>query len=342
MTHKTALIVALITLMLPARQQADFARQEVRAILIRQGFGEAELARLEAGEVIARSDTREDGEIVTAGAVKVNASRERVLRYYGQLASYVDGDVTLAFGRFSDPPALGDVDGLAFDRDEIEELRTCRVGDCDIKLSGAALTALGKTIDWTAPNHADAVNQLVRRLAVDYVNAYRTNGDAALVVFNDDDEPVSVREHWLDLLSESTTYAEYVPELVEYLRRYPAGRPDGARDLFYWVKGDYGLKPVISLVHAVIYSTPSRPDRDIVIQKFIYASHYFDASVAAATLLSAGPTTTYVLYGNRSKGDLLRGGLGGPKRAVARSQATKATESTLRAIKTVLERNPGL
>jgi len=341
MTQRAALVFAFALLLLPARQQAEFAQQEVRAILIRQGFDQGALTRLEAGEIIARSETREDGEIVTAGAVKVNASRERVLRYYGQLASYVDGEVTLAFGRFSDPPALGDVAELAFDTDEIEELRTCRVGDCDIKLSGSALTALREKIDWSTPSHAAAVNQLVRRGAVDYVHDYQTRGDAALVVFNDDDEPVSVREHWLDLLSESTTYAEYVPELIEYLRRYPEARPDGARDLFYWVKGDYGLKPVISLVHAVIYSAPSRPDRDIVVQKFIYASHYFDASVGAATLLSAGPTTTYVLYGNRSKGDLLRGGLGGAKRAVARSQATKATESTLRAIKTVLERSPG-
>lgn len=338
---KHAVTLGVVLLVLPAGQQADFARQEARAILVRQGFGEADLARLEAGEVIAQSDTLDDGEIVTTGAVKVNASRERVLRYYGQLASYVDGEVTLAFGRFSDPPALGDVAGLAFDPDEIEELRTCRIGDCDIKLSGSALTSLRETIDWSAPDHADAVNDLVRRRAIDYVNDYRTRGDAALIVFNDDDEPVSVREHWLDLLSEATVYAEYVPELIEYLRSYPAARPDGARDLFYWAKGDYGLKPVISLVHTVIYSAPSRPDRDIVVQKFIYASHYFDASVASATLLSAGPATTYVLYGNRSKGDLLRGGLGMAKRAVARSQATKATESTLRAIKTVLERNPG-
>jgi len=341
MRDKATLFFALAVLMFPTRQQEEFARQETRAILIRQGFSEAELGRLEAGEVIARSETLEDGEIATAGAVKVSASRERVLRYYGQLASYVDGEVTLAFGRFSAPPALADVAELAFDADEVEELRTCRVGDCDIKLGGSALTALREAVDWNAPNHAEAVNQLVRRSAVDYVNAYKARGDAALVVFNDDDEPVSVREHWLDLLSESTTYAEYVPELIEYLRRYPEARPDGARDLFYWMKGDYGLKPVISLVHAVIYSAPSRPDRDIVVQKFIYASHYFDASVGAATLLSAGPTTTYVLYGNRSKGDLLRGGLGVAKRAIARSQATKATEGTLRAIKTVLERNPG-
>jgi len=334
------MLSGLAVFALVAQPSPEFARQEARAILIRQGFNEQDLARLEAGQVLAKSDTSGDGEILTTGAVKVNASRERVRRYYGQLASYVDGDVTLAFGRFSDPPAEGDVAALAFDADEIRELQSCRVGDCDIKLSGAALTKLGVTIDWDAPDRDDAVNRFMRRSAVEYVTAYQSKGDAALVVFNDDDEPVSMRDDWLAMLDESTVYAEYVPELVAYLKGYPTEPLEGARDLFYWVRGDYGLKPVISIVHAVVYSAPSRPDRDIVIQKYIYASHYFDASVAGATLLSAGPTTTYVLYGNRSRGDLLRGGLGGPKRAIARSQATKAAESTLGAIKTVLERSP--
>ncbi len=341
---KAAVTLALgLALLAPGAQpsQAEFALQEVTAFLMRAGFGAGELAELEAGRVIARSETGDKGEILTAGAVKVRASRERVLRYYGQLASYVDGEVTLAFGQFSDPPVLADVEGLAFDADEIAELRSCRVGDCDIKLGGAALTKVREAIDWAAPDHADAVNRLMRQSAVDYVTAYKAKGDAALVVFNDDDKPVSMREHWLEILGRSRVYAEYVPELVRYLERYPAEPLAGARDLFYWAKGDYGLKPVISMVHAVVYSAPSRPDRDIVVQKFIYASHYFDASAAAATILSAGPTTTYVLYGNRSVGDLLRGGLGGTKRAIARSQATKATESTLGAIKTVLERNPG-
>jgi hypothetical protein len=78
----------------------------------------------------------------------------------------------------------------------------------------------------------------------------------------------------------------------------------------------------------------------MVVQKQLYASHYYDGSLAIATLLDTqdgGRPATYLVYGNRSRGDLLKGGFGGLKRSVARSQARKAAEETLGTIKRVLE-----
>ena len=85
---------------------------------------------------------------------------------------------------------------------------------------------------------------------------------------------------------------------------------------------------------------PSRGDRAFVAQKQIYANHY-DGSLAIATALSAtenGAPLTYLVYANRSRGDMLRGGFGGLKRNVAQSQARKAAEETLGTIKRQLER----
>jgi hypothetical protein len=75
--------------------------------------------------------------------------------------------------------------------------------------------------------------------------------------------------------------------LKTYLEQYPRGSLSGARDVFYWVKKNYGLKPVLSIVHGVIYQPPSRADRAFVAQKQLYASHYYDGSLAIATALSA-------------------------------------------------------
>jgi hypothetical protein len=43
------------------------------------------------------------------------------------------------------------------------------------------------------------------------------------------------------------------------------------------------------------------------------------------------------VYVNRSRGDLLKGGFGGMKRAAAQKQARKAAEQTLQWMKTALE-----
>jgi hypothetical protein len=318
-------------------------RAEARGYLGKVGFDATELSSLDAGQVIARSETdKAPGEIVAIAAVRIRAPRDRVVAYYGEMVKYVDGKVTLAFGRFSTPPAIGDVAGLAFDRGEIDDLKSCRPGNCDVRIGGAGLDALRTAVDWNAPDYVERVNQFAREAVVRYVTAYQEKGDQALITYNDANQAVSLEQQWRGIVANSPYFHVYAPELKDYLERYPTVELTGARDVFYWVKENYGaLKTVISVVHAVIYEPPSKPDWVLVAQKHIYASHYYDASLAVASLLAAedgGQPATYLIYVNRSRGDLLRGGLGGVKRTVARDQAKKSAEQTLGAIQGVLER----
>jgi len=95
----------------------------------------------------------------------------------------------------------------------------------------------------------------------------------------------------------------------------------------------------------VIYQDPATPDRTVVVQKQLYASHYYDGSLAVAVAISATEGTTpitYLVYANRSRGDVLKGGFGGLRRSVARNQAKSAAEQTLTTIKTVLEKTRSL
>jgi len=317
------------------------ARQEVQAYLTGVGFTESDLARLEAGEVLARAEQGgSNDEVVVAGAVKIRARPDRVASYYGQMITYVDGEVTLAFGRFSSPPVLADVQGLSLDSSEVDALKSCRVGDCDLRLGGTGLGTLRSRVNWDAPGYVDEANRVARDAIVRYLTDYQARGDAALVTYDDRAEAVSLRQQWRGILANSTAFYQYLPELRDYLASYPSGRPPGARDVFYWVKEDYGLKPVISVVHAVIYEPPDRTDRVFIVQKQLYASHYYDGSLAVGTVLAATDGTapvSYLLYGNRSRGDLLKGGFGGLRRTVARRQAQSAAVQTMGTIKRVLE-----
>jgi hypothetical protein len=334
--------LALLVTLLAAGAPAQDPQREVHDYLSKSGFTPDEVARFEAGEVVARASTvREGGEIVTIGAVRIRAPRERVLGYYGQMISYVDGEVTLAFGKFSTPPSVGDVKSLVLDRAEVDELRSCKPGNCGMRLGGAGISSLQSAIDWKSVDHALRVNEFVRQAAVSYVASYMARGDAALVTYNDRGEPVSLLDQWRGIIGNTAHFHEYAPELKAYLEKYPGGSLEGARDVIYWTKENYGFKPVVSIVHGVIYQPPSRTDRVFVVQKQIYANHYYDGSLAVATLLSttaSGAPATYLVYANRSRGDLLKGGFGGLKRNMAQSQAKKAAESTLGTIKQQLEK----
>jgi hypothetical protein len=339
MTHRRLTACAALTCVLAFARVQD-ARQEVTGFLQAVGFRDADATHVHDGHVVARASMPDDREIIAVGAVKIRASRDQVLSYYGQMISYVDGKVTIAFGRFSSPPALADVDGLAFDHDEIEQLRSCRVGDCDIRLGGASLNALRSSIDWTANGYAEEVNRYLRRTAVAYITDYQTRGDAALVTYDDRARPVSLRDQWAGILQNARTFQQYTPDLRDYLAQYPARPLPGATDIFYWVKENYGLKPVVSLVHGVVYQPADKPDRVFVVQKQLYASHYYDGSLATGAVVSAieaGAPVSYLLYGNRSRGDLLKGGFGGLRRTVALRQAETAARQTLTTIKQVLE-----
>jgi hypothetical protein len=333
----SAVVVALWWL---ATQTGANATQEVHQYLTGNGFTAEEVARFDEGESVARAMTAASEEVIAIAAVKIHAPRDRVLDYYGQMISYVDGTTTLAFGRFSTPPGPADVKDLSFDADEISDLRSCKPGKCDIRLGGAALETLRTTVDWNAPDVVDRVNAFARKAATEYVAAYQSRGDAALVTYNDRAKPVSLQQQWRGIVGNAVYFQEYVPELKAYLEQYPGGSLTGARDVLYWAKENYGLKPVLSIVHGVIYQPRSRADRAFVVQKQIYASHYYDGSLAVATVLSAtenGRPVTYLVYANRSRGDLLRGGFGGVKRNVLQSQARKAAQETLATIKSQLE-----
>jgi hypothetical protein len=332
------LVVASLALATPPRQDA---RQDVSTYLTRAGLASSDVSRLDTGAVVTHvTNGQSPNELFVVAAVKIRAPRQRVTDFYGQMIAYVDGSVTLAFGRFGSPPSIADVKDLAFDRRDVDDMKSCRPGRCDVRLGGAGLDKLRSAIDWSATDYVERVNAFAREAAVDYVAAYQSRGDAALFTYNDRAEAVSLKEQWLGILGNSPLFHQYTPKLKTYLEQFPRGSLPGVRNVFYWSKEDYGFKPVINIVHGVIYAPTAQSDRTIVVQKQLYASHYLDGSLAVATLLDtedSGRPATYLLYANRLRGDMLKGGFGGLKRNAALSQARKAAEQTLGTIKQAVE-----
>lgn len=335
------LVVAVLSA--PVSATAPALPKDVEQYLLGPAtFSAAEVASLEADKVIAKlMPGAVDTEVITVAAVKIRATRKQTVSYYGQMIAYVDGKITTGFGRFSNPPVLNDVRAMSLDAGDIAQLKACQPHDCDLRVGGTAITKARAAVNWSGPDPAGQVNALLRQSAVDYVTAYLKRGDDALLTYDDRQTPVNLKEQWLGLLSGSPYLQQYSPALREYLTQYPRKPLAGATDILYWVNETYtGMKPVISLVHGVIYDAPGQPDRTVVVQKQLYASHYYDGSLALAMAVDApGGAATYLIYGNRSRGDMLKGGFGGLKRKIAGDQGRKAAVQTLTTIKTVLEKS---
>src|SRR3954469_23001144 len=277
MTRAPSAVAALLFVVVASRLYAAAAGAlpaDADAYLRKAGFTSAELAMLTAGQVIARVESTGDtGEIVTVGAVSVRATRDRTAAYYDQMLSYVDGQVTLAFGRFHNPPTLDDVNTLTLDDAEIEAIRSCKPRDCDVQISGEGLQMIRREIDWNAPDARARIDAAVRRAMVAYVAADMQRGDAALVTYADTTTPVSLQQEWQGILANSQYFQHYAPALRESLLNFPRPPLPGGHDVFYWIKEAFGLKPTLSVVHSVIYQPPQEPGRIPIAQKQIYASH---------------------------------------------------------------------
>src|SRR5215471_5878458 len=90
--------------------QSNDPRGEAEKLLTAAQFTPSEISSLQSGKVISRVDSGADtGELVTHAAIKMRVPHADAVSYYGQMIAYVDGQVTLAFGRFSNPAAPADV-----------------------------------------------------------------------------------------------------------------------------------------------------------------------------------------------------------------------------------------
>jgi hypothetical protein len=308
-------------------------------------FAPERIAALQAGQVIARTATDDAGEVTILGAVRIRTTKEHVQLYFDEYLKYEDGESVLRVGRFSTPPVPADVERLELERGDIEALRSCKPGDCSVRIGGG-MAQLQAAIDWRAQDHGEQLNRYVRQRLVDYVRAYTESGDAALVTYTDKATPVSLADQWHGLLAGSPQFFDYAPQLARYLEAYPRGKLEGVRDFVQWSKLDQGLKPVVLLTHVVLYQDPARPDRLTVALKQIYASHFYEGAFSVATVVDAGSAggrpACFVLFVNRTRTDLLRGALGRVKRRVTSGEILKATELTLQQMQEGLEQAAGV
>ncbi|MBZ5608266.1 MAG: hypothetical protein LAP38_08415 [Acidobacteriia bacterium] len=294
---------------------------------------------LEGGNVVSKAlKPNHERELAVAGVARVRASRECFLERFRDIESFKKSPSVRQIGKLSAPSDAWDLAGLSLDPQDVEALRDCDIGSCKVKVPVRVIQRLACEPEGSARDYSARANSIFREELLTYLQSYRFQGDRALIRYRDKDGPLSLAEQFHSLLSGWSELNELAPEFSNLLARGSPPALENVEEFLYWSKEAFGLKPVISVTHVIIYQLP---DRAWIASKQIYASHYFDASLAI-TLVVDDPAdlsghSIYLAYLNRSRIDLLGGILGGLRRSVVRGRLVGGMSRNLQQTVTKLE-----
>lgn len=241
---------------------------------------DAQLAAVERGEaVIKQLTTPEKAEVAAFGVVKVKGTQDDFLQKIRQIHVFRKVPEVLQIGRFSAVPTLDDLKGLTWEPADLDALKRCKPGQCDVKVGAAGLERLQKEVDWSSKDAAAKAEAVTKALMIEYVKAYLAGGTNAMGQIVDKKQPKALSEEFRALLKNSPYLPAYIPEFNQYLQDYPGGKLQGAEDVLYWTKDNFGLKPVVSITHATFFRRPSPQSGTIVALKTLYASHFFNSAL---------------------------------------------------------------
>jgi len=288
-----------------------------------------QIASIRSGKAIAKMiDSPTADEVFVFGSVYINSTPESYLKFASDIDQLRKLPGYLAIRKFSDPPRLSDLEGFTLDDDDVKELKNCKAGSCQV--------------NWSAPDAADQVNRLGQQMALQALQQYVEGGNEGLGTYRDKKHPAAVAEAFASLLGRSKALPVYLPELDRYLLEYPAASSGQIESQFYWEKVNFGLKPTLRIVQAIVFRGvgPTEPAYAVAVKQ-LYASHYFETALDL-TVCVLGPDNSrrpgfylITLKGSQQAG--LTGLKGGIVRKVAVDKTRSSLERALASIKQKLE-----
>ena len=333
-----ALVVPLL-LMAPVieAQRSDEPYRFFREFV---GLGEDQIGAIRSGKAVAKViESRTPDEVFVFGSVYVDASPESYLKLASDVNALRKLPGYLAIQSFSDSPQLSDLEGFTLEKQDIDELKKCKMGHCEVQLPTEAMEQINQSIDWSAPDVVDRVNHLARQMAFQALRNYMNGGNMALGVYRDKNHPAAVAETFAALITRLSALPEYLPELNEYLLEYPKAQSDKVQAGFYWEEVNFGLKPTFRIVQKAVYRGTSPGDPVYALaEKQIYASHYFETALDLTVCVrDAHRPGFYIITVKGSKQAGLTGLKGSIVRKVAVDKARSSLERVLATIKQTLE-----
>jgi hypothetical protein len=334
------LLLTLLVVLAASSQGMDDTPEPHRFFREYVGLSDDQIATIRNGKALARVlESRTPDEVFVFGAVYVESTPEKYVKLVSNIESLRKLPNYLAIQEFSEPPQLSDLDGFTLDEQDIQELKKCKPGHCEVQLPREAMEAFQQSVDWSSPDAAKEVNRLARKMTLEAITRYQQGGNAALGTYRDKTHPSAVADTFRSLLSRSKALPVYLPELDHYLLDYPNAPSENIQSKFYWEKVNFGLKPTIRVVQAIVHRDAGEVPAYAIAVKQLYASHYFETALDL-TFCVPNPENReqpgfYLITVKGSQ----QAGLTGLKGSVVRKVVVDKTRSSLeRALATIKQR----
>jgi len=274
-----ALLVSIVASCSPCSSQSTpalerFFRENIK-------LTDDQVAAIRNGQAVTKVlPSRTPAEVFLFGAIYINATPESYVKFAQDFDRLRKLPNYLALGVFSEPPQSSDLKGFSFESKDIEDLKTCKPGDCLIQMPESSIDELQRSIDWSAPDASEQVDQHLRKTALERLTAYQHDGNEALGEYNDKRNPTEVPKQFTYMLSYSNALPEQLPAFYNYLLAYPKAKPATVDDKFYWARVKFGLKPTLRVIQIItMRGAPTNPVAYAIAEKQLYSSHYFETAL---------------------------------------------------------------
>lgn len=297
----------------------------------------AERSRLDAGATVVKVLPAGARELGVVAAVRTVATPERLIAWTREIAALRRSRYVPLVSRVSSPPRLEDFDALTLDAGDLDDLRRCRPGDCGLKLGAAEMERMQQAMrgraDWQ-----EAGRQAFRRVALERVERYLTEGDDALPAYHDHPTPVSPAAEVDALVEELGLASPHLPGVADYVRGFPRiTRADVADSFVYWAVEAFGGKPIVSVSHVMLLRGNGTAGlAALTITKQLLATHYRTGSLSLTAMTESG-RGRHLVYVQRSHVDVLRGVFGGILRRMMEGRVRDEAPAVLSALRARIE-----
>lgn len=306
-------------------------------------FSASDLSALDRGLPVAKVLDTDRREVAIIGATRVHAPLDRVLAHYRDVSRLGRSAVVDQVGTFSQPPRPEDLRDLVFEDYDLETIRDCAPGACGVRLSAADMARFAREVNWGSADWRGSAGAAWRRILAEYAAGYMAQGGRALSEYRNRDVPLKVADEIGVLFGQSEFFTSAAPGFMQHVRDFPAARLPGAEDILYWTRDSFGVRPVFSITHLLIYRAPPAPAASrpiaMVAAKQIYATHYFDAGLGL-TAVYAHPSGGLLLVAiNRARTRSLTSVMRTFVRSTVQNRSRDAMEKILRTTKDTLEQH---